>query len=231
MERLEHLFQLIVDTLIERDPARLHQPMPIATLRTEVVPYRAARTPLALDCAEDHDMLLLRLLSGEGDFVRLAEAQAVDAFQNEVVSVNPDFRVLDLFNDVDLTFDARALARALGSGPARAYRPPEEDLPQDNAPAVESLPPQVSTAEVGDDIIRETELEPASPEEEVPDLEPTPLIVEGHCAFCGGDLPDGRRVLFCPHCGQGLDTLRCASCGAELEQGWRHCITCGAEVV
>jgi len=225
MERLELLFQLIVDTLIERDPARLHQAMPIATLRTDVVPYRVTHTPLGLDCAEDHDMLLLRLLSGEGEFVRLADPQAVDAFQNEVVSVNPDFRVLDLFNDIDLTFDARALARALGSGPARAYRPPEtEDGEEAEVPA------EVEAAEPVGDIMRETELVPAPDGADVPDLEPTPLIVEGHCAFCGGDLPEGRRVLFCPHCGQALDALRCANCGADLEQGWRHCIACGTPV-
>lgn len=223
MERLELLFQFIVDTLIERDPARLHQPMPIATLRADVVPYRVARTPLGLDCAEDHDMLLLRILSGEGDFVRVVDPQAVDAFQNEVVSVNPDFRVLDLFNDIELTFDARALARALGSGPARPYRPPE---PENEVPE-EELPAEVATAEPAGDVIRETELVPAPDGAEVPDLEPTPLIVEGHCAFCGGDLPVGRRVLYCPHCGQGLDALRCANCGAELEEGWRHCIACG----
>ena len=47
------------------------------------------------------------------------------------------------------------------------------------------------------------------------------------CGFCGGKLPGGRTVNFCPHCGQNQSLTRCPDCQAELELGWRHCINCG----
>jgi hypothetical protein len=50
------------------------------------------------------------------------------------------------------------------------------------------------------------------------------------CRFCGGTLPEGRRVTYCPHCGMNLATRRCEGCGTELEQGWHYCVNCGKKV-
>jgi hypothetical protein len=50
------------------------------------------------------------------------------------------------------------------------------------------------------------------------------------CRFCGGTLPEGRRVTYCPHCGMNLATQRCEGCGTELEQGWHYCVNCGKKV-
>lgn len=50
------------------------------------------------------------------------------------------------------------------------------------------------------------------------------------CRFCGGTLPEGRRVTFCPHCGMNLATRRCEGCGTELDTGWRYCVNCGKKV-
>jgi predicted amidophosphoribosyltransferase len=53
---------------------------------------------------------------------------------------------------------------------------------------------------------------------------------DGECRYCGGQLPTGRRTLYCPHCGQNLMVQRCPACGTELELNWRFCITCGRGV-
>jgi len=50
------------------------------------------------------------------------------------------------------------------------------------------------------------------------------------CGYCGGDLPVGRTVIFCPHCGQNVGVMHCPVCGTELEVGWQFCITCGREM-
>jgi predicted RNA-binding Zn-ribbon protein involved in translation (DUF1610 family) len=50
------------------------------------------------------------------------------------------------------------------------------------------------------------------------------------CRYCGGTLPDGRKVLFCPSCGQNLMVQRCPACGTELEIHWKYCVTCGRGV-
>ncbi|MEO6210180.1 MAG: zinc ribbon domain-containing protein [Gemmatimonadaceae bacterium] len=58
----------------------------------------------------------------------------------------------------------------------------------------------------------------------------SPNSAAGSCRYCGGTLPDGRRVLFCPSCGQNLMVQRCPACGTELEIHWKYCITCGRGV-
>lgn len=50
------------------------------------------------------------------------------------------------------------------------------------------------------------------------------------CRYCGGNLPSGRVMNFCPHCGQNLQVLNCPACGAEVEAGWKFCVACGKAV-
>jgi hypothetical protein len=47
------------------------------------------------------------------------------------------------------------------------------------------------------------------------------------CRYCGGVLPAGQPVVFCPHCGQNLTVIQCPACCAELEMGWKFWPTCG----
>jgi hypothetical protein len=51
-----------------------------------------------------------------------------------------------------------------------------------------------------------------------------------HCRYCNGALPGGRRITYCPHCGQNLTVVNCLACGTELELGWKFCTTCGRPV-
>lgn len=51
------------------------------------------------------------------------------------------------------------------------------------------------------------------------------------CRYCGGILPAGRAMNYCPHCGQNLQVLNCPACGAEVEAGWKFCVSCGKAVV
>ena len=47
------------------------------------------------------------------------------------------------------------------------------------------------------------------------------------CRYCGGRLPDGRVLTFCPHCGLDLTKRQCPACSTEMEMSWRFCVTCG----
>lgn len=50
------------------------------------------------------------------------------------------------------------------------------------------------------------------------------------CVWCRADLPERGDLNYCPFCGTDVRLVPCASCGAEVEPGWRFCVTCGAEV-
>lgn len=56
------------------------------------------------------------------------------------------------------------------------------------------------------------------------------LLDGSRCRYCAGALPDDRELRFCPHCGQNLQVLNCPGCGAEIEAGWRFCVSCGKTV-
>jgi hypothetical protein len=111
---------------------------------------------------------------------------------------------------------AAAMAAApLPPAPMPAAPPPAPHSPA--APPMPSQPPRPSAASA------------APPPLDTPVAGRAPLTVEAHgpCRYCGGTLPDGRRITFCPHCGQNLTLQHCPACGTELELGWKFCVTCG----
>jgi hypothetical protein len=59
---------------------------------------------------------------------------------------------------------------------------------------------------------------------------PSPRPDVPACRYCGGELPEGRALNFCPHCGQNLQVLNCPGCGADVEFGWMFCVTCGKTI-
>ena len=67
--------------------------------------------------------------------------------------------------------------------------------------------------------------EPDPDPETIPEPEPP-----SRCAYCGGRLPVGRAVKFCPHCGQNQTIMLCPGCRSEVESGWKHCVSCGRAV-
>jgi hypothetical protein len=259
MTDLERLFRRLVDNLIAIDPARLHRPLTIGDLLTSVIPYRTTRRALALDSAEDYDMLVLQLCAGEGGFVRMVADDVAQVMRDQVTSPNPDLDVLRDHERAELVLQTEMLAHALGPGPDEAFAPPEtEELYEEPEPepepltqrasepgrrAAEPLPrfPSLSSGQAARD--EASPRIPFSAEPAAPLMPPPPrltaepaervipprLRVEGstRCSFCGGKLPAGRAVNFCPHCGQNQSMNKCPDCQAELEIGWKHCVNCG----
>lgn len=239
MTDLERLFRRLVDNLIAIDPARLHRPIAVADLLGSVIPYRTNRRSLSIDSAEDYDMLVLRLCTGEGGFVHMVSDDIRQVFSDQLTSPNPDLEVLREYGKAELHLGTEPLAHALGPGPEEAYAPPEEEV-MEPLPArrIEEL-----EVEVPLESVRRASFsaEPASvPAPMVPpppritaEPEPKPRLLRDsdmRCSFCGGRLPTTRTVNFCPHCGQNQAFTRCPECQSELEIGWRHCITCGHHV-
>lgn len=229
---LERLFRRLVDNLIAIDPARLHRPVEIAEVVDSVVPYRTNRRALGLSSSEDYDMLLLRLVAGEGGFVRTEPPESQAAFVEQIRSPNPDLRILTHMSGVSLVLETEQLAYALGPDPDTAFAPPEPE--PDREPPMR-VPP-AEPAPVPLDSLRWTratiEPVPTAEDDEAGPADPAEggAARPARCAFCGGTLPQGRSVKFCPHCGENQSATRCPECQSELELGWQFCVNCGHAV-
>ena len=226
MTDLERFFRRLVDNLIAIDPARLHRAVELADITQTIVPYRTNRRALELASNEDYDMVLLRLCGGEGGFVRTEPAEVQQAFAAQAMSGNPDLSILRDLGSTQLYLATEQLAYALGPEPGAAYAPPDDD-------DLEEPPPARPAAPALDEVRwpRAT-IEPVAPYELVPDeIEPAEAPERtGRCSYCGGALPANRSVNFCPHCGESQSFIRCSSCQAEVELGWKHCISCGTPI-
>lgn len=204
---VEGLFTLLARSLYAENPAFVAQPLEVAELAARWAPYAAVRRELGVPTNEDYELLVMRLISGEGGFI-FADDALQDDLRREAASLNPDLTALRTYGAARITLAREAVRRVLSLG--------EDALP---AQAPVAAPAPRSAASVA----------PVAPDPTA--LAPAPRIApRTSCQFCGLELPAGREVHFCPACGCNVRALRCAGCSAELEPSWRFCITCGRAV-
>ncbi len=153
----------------------------------------------------------------------------------------------EAFAPPDEEFDFPGIERTTTEMPAgpRAPAPPDPDdapiaLPITRPPRGTSTGPRrtVEPAESEPKVRPLFTAEPTPPDP--PMMPPPPRMTaepeprrrrdDVRCSYCGGPLPAGRTVNFCPHCGQNQSFTRCPECQSELELGWKHCIGCGHPV-
>ena len=230
MTDVERFFRRLVNQLAASDAGRLRQPVPLDDIYRDILPYRAHRRALKLDTSEEYELVLLRLCAGEGDLVLTEPEEARERFVRELKSPNPDLDVLRSFEEVQITIRAEALMRALDPLPTPVHaRPPQQPEPEsDPEPALVLGAAQFEDLPGVIDIIPPA-AEPDA-DEELPEADELPAETGPSCIYCGGSLPTGRPVNFCPHCGQSQTQILCPECRSEVEPGWRHCVNCGAAV-
>jgi predicted RNA-binding Zn-ribbon protein involved in translation (DUF1610 family) len=211
---------------VENLPAATCPVAPAAAVSTsQTISPTANRRILGLDTSEEYELVVMRLCAGEGGLVRTEPEAARTRFAEELRGANPDLGVLRSFESVLLTLRPEHLARALGPAPVE-YAPPEPEPPAADEPMVEPPLPDLPDFP-GLEALAEPDAsaEPDPDPETVPEPEPAT-----RCAYCGGRLPTGRTVNFCPHCGQNQVMVLCPVCRSEVEPGWKHCVNCGSAV-
>lgn len=225
---VDRLHRSLVEAIRRRRSDVEAAPVTVAEIYQELVPYRVVRPTVGVELNADYEAALLRLLSGEGDRVRLEPAEARELLRREVASPNPDTGLYRRFAACEVW--VRPAAAAGGDAAAHArFAPASVPEAETNAEA-ESAGPAVAAAPP----------DSAAPVAEAPVERPTPAPAAAarapiaaaeagaSCAFCQEELPVGREVRFCPHCGADQSKIPCVACGETLERGWRFCITCGA---
>lgn len=180
-----------------RPHGRPGQSMTLDDIAGTVLPYRAHRDTLELASSEDYDALLLRLAAGEGGYATTEPSDVAAVFRAQAGSPNPDLDLVRSLGNTRIVLTAAAW-RLLDAGTHDDYAPP---APPDPTPPFLIAPDELA----------------ASP----------PEATGPACEFCGGTLPDGRVVNYCPHCGESQSQPHCPACGQDIEPAWHHCVACG----
>lgn len=240
-DELDLLFRALVLRVRDVRPEHLSRPFEVADILRTFVPYRGTRAEVGVETAEDYEVVILRLLSGERGYVFSDDAMQED-LRRELDSGNPDLRALQAYGTAKVTLAQHAMRQVLEASPtatvpgdAPIVAPPATPTVAPHPPALDALSAQLSPAlaELGEAIAGAGEgksrqsFQPRAsrfpdPSAETPMRSPRP-----GCRFCGQALPEGRDVTFCPQCGQNLKVRRCAGCSAEVEPGWKFCVSCG----
>ena len=234
MDEIDRIFRLLVETIRSQEPELLSRPFEVADLYQSLLPYRLHRRELELETNSDYEMALLRLLSGERGYL-VGDDEMQEALRRELTTPNPDpgaFRAYAM-SHVSLAADAvrrleqsavRSAAPAPSAVPSRAAQPSGAPTsPRPTSPPAAAAP-----------VIAPMRSPVSSPSHQstmaAPTRSTTAEALGGRCRYCSGVLPQGRRLTFCPHCGQNLTVQHCPACNTELEVGWKFCTTCGRGV-
>ncbi|MEA2707083.1 MAG: hypothetical protein QOH22_1871 [Gemmatimonadaceae bacterium] len=200
MDDLDRLFQRLVHNIRNGHAEYLSIPFTVQELYDTLVPYRHYRRDLGIETNQDYEAAVMRLLSGENGYVR-ADQSMQDRLKEELASQHPDLGSFRDFAETRISLVPAAVQK-LGVG-----------IPAQNAGGYSA-----GTLATGNGSSESTTFS-------VPALS-TMERSEG-CRFCGGTLPQGKPVIYCPHCGQNLAAKHCEGCGAELDPVWKFCVNCG----
>lgn len=232
--RLQTFAEVLLQEIRDRRPDLLQARFTIAEVYQVLVPYRTHRDRLGLEIIGDYDETLLRLLIGEGGFLKLEPASVRERLAVELEARNPNPGVYRTFAAAEVELGAAALALGL----------PQEEAPaQVDAPPVATPPvvtPKVATQEAvvpPPEGAKSLEGEAGSdlsaglvdPESQAP-AQRTEEDKHPSCpsTSCGKPLPAHPNLAFCPYCGVNLLVRSCARCDEPLESDWRFCVQCGA---
>jgi hypothetical protein len=208
MDELDRLFRQVVRALAARGAEQVGQPVQVAELYQDLVPYRQIRSALRFETYQEYELALLRLLGGERGYASVEPPEAQDALALESQAAYPDPGLIREFAAARVSVDADAATKALASDDAYA-------------PAALHPPTRPAGGAAGAGAAEGT----AAP---VPGRPRPPALNPGEpCPYCGAELPEGRTIYYCPFCGGNVRGVNCPDCRTELEVGWSFCITCG----
>jgi hypothetical protein len=207
VDSLDRLYRRIADVLLS-EPATA---VTVGDIYQNLVPYRTVRSEFGFGELAEYEHALLRLLSGERDYLVVERAEVQEEFQRELRNTNPILGIYRDYADVSVYLNP--------------YAPELLGDPDPTAPPPPPAPPRATLHANGDadapgvviDVTR-------------PDPPPRPAAARPRpkaCPGCRTALPPGRDVRFCPFCGKCLAPIPCPECSTTVEPEWRFCISCG----
>lgn len=224
MDALELLFRRLV--LAARASGALERPVTVGEVLDDFAPYAAAKRDGQLDTHDDYLHAMMRLVSGERSLV-FGDDLMQDDLKAELDSPNPDLAVLRTYAHTKLRVSTAGITNVLAGDTKIDLRAPSTPSATGATfppkPMTEPRPSgALHTAFSAYDASTRS---PAAADAGV--VTPPPDTVDPGCPYCAHALPPGRTIKFCPSCGLNLLVKRCPGCSAEIESGWKFCVTCG----
>lgn len=207
MDDLDRLFRRLVQNIRNGHAEYLSVPFTVAELHDTLVPYRHYRRDLGIETNQDYEAAVTRLISGERGYIRADEAMQ-QRLKKEATSSHADPGLFREYASARISLVPEAVkdlgvpipAQNAGGYSAGARSAGAGDGGGGNGSATSFTVPSLSSMDLPED-----------------------------CRYCGGTLPEGRAITYCPHCGQNLAAKHCVGCGAELDPSWKFCVTCGKQ--
>lgn len=199
MDDLDRLAFRLVRTIRQRFPQLREQGFTLADLEETLLPFRDARREMADGGADSWEITVLRLVSGERGYI-VTDEDLQSACGHALTLPSPTLALVRSWGTTSLRLGPAALEVGTErvSGAFQAVMAANSELR-----AIPSFPP--------------TAVVPTPPRS---------CAVSG-CRYCGGRLPEHRKLTFCPHCGLDLSKRQCPACSTSLDIEWRFCVTCG----
>jgi hypothetical protein len=253
MDDVDRMYRHLVRTIRATSPQLLTQPFQVGDLYTTILPYRLHRRELGVETNQDYEMAMLELLSGGRGYLAVDDRMR-EELGAALRSPNPDASVIRNFSSARVALAPDMLekleervpgASGVDAASAAPIREPDTAPFRASAAATstaQSTPATSASGASGGSSAASTVASSASAPRasgasaSAPSASPgarravRPITVSPtgeQCSHCRGELPAGREIVFCPHCGQDLTVLHCPACGSALEHGWKFCVTCG----
>jgi hypothetical protein len=225
MDDVERMYRHLVHTIRTKFTPMLTQPFEVGELFQTILPYRLHRKELGLQSNQDYELVLLELLAGPRGYL-VVDDKMRDTLAAQLAATTPDPSVIRNFATAHVALAPEWLhlleAQSRASGAQGTVGTPTP-----------GRSPVIGPHRTGSGAFAIGGSTPSTSAGIPPDPSPRrtarPIAFESGepCTFCNGELPAGRQISFCPHCGQDLTVVHCPACGSELERGWKYCVTCG----
>ena len=236
MDALDLIFRRLV--LTARAAGALERPITVGEIIETFVPYASARRDGQLASNDDYLQAMMELISGQRDLV-FGDDLMQDDLKAELESPNPDLSVVRTYAHTNVRLSTAGVQRVLAGDTNIDLRPPTplksravlaDGAASASAPAISPAPaPAAAPALVPlAELVPDPTTAPGRSSTLFDAFASSPAPVEDHgCPYCAQPIPEGRTIRFCPSCGQNLLVRRCVGCSAEIETGWKFCVTCG----
>jgi hypothetical protein len=256
MDDLDRLAFRLVRTVRSSYPHLLSQGFTLTDLEERLVPFRDARREMSNNGPEAWEVTVLRMVSGERGYLstdadlQLACRQALRLPSPTIALVRPwstttvtlGDAAKQLGNERAQTPSQQFDESVLGDFSSHSLRIATPTLPRTASvsaaaprPVIHSAPPLTGLGHVPNTVphalplrsLNGSAINELTAMNASNSVTPVVALPKCGCRFCGGKLPDTRKLVFCPHCGVNLTVRHCPACSTELDVNWRFCVTCG----